>query len=60
MSKALHEKIREQGAADFKAGKPIDAFCELHRLKRNPELYRSSYETGWRSAQNDARSSVNQ
>lgn len=59
MSKALHEKIREQGAADFRTGKPIDAFYEmpLPAKKRQSELYRSSYVTGWSNAQAAARSS---
>ncbi len=47
--KKHHEKIRDQGEADFKAGKPIGAFYSL-TLKRHNELERASYEIGWRAA----------
>lgn len=52
-TKAHHDKLRDQGEADFKAGKPIDAF-ELLPLKRHTELERGSYENGWRAAKEES------
>ncbi len=52
-TKRFHDSLRAQGAADFKAGKPIDAFQALP-LKRHTEQARASYEIGWRGAKRES------
>lgn len=53
-TKRKHDRLRDKGATDFAAGKPIDTFETLPGLKRT-ELERGSYEVGWRGAKEDAR-----
>lgn len=54
-SRKMHyDLIRNRGADDFKAGKPISAFFDM-RLEHHTELERGSYEMGWRGAKAEAR-----
>ncbi len=46
------QKLREQGEADYKAGKPIGSFFDLP-LKRHTEDARGSYEIGWAGAKRE-------
>jgi hypothetical protein len=41
--------LRERGAKDAQAGKPIDAFYKLP-YDRHYEWMRAAYEVGWRDA----------
>lgn len=52
-TKRKHDMLRDRGEADFKAGKPIDAFETLTGIKHT-ELERGSYEVGWRAAKAEA------
>ncbi len=60
--KAKHDALREQGAADFCARKPIGAFYDLPASAmpngRHNELARGSYEVGWRAAADDYRAAA--
>ena len=52
-TKKHHDRLRDQGEADFKAGKTIDAFESITWARRT-ELERGSYENGWRGAKREA------
>lgn len=52
----LIERVRIAGEADFKAGKPIDAFYSM-KLRNYTDQLRGSYEMGWRGAKDEARKS---
>lgn len=43
------DRMREQGEADYKSGKPITAYYDVKR-PRNSERFRAAYEIGWRGA----------
>jgi ribosome modulation factor len=49
-----HNRLKDRGAKDYRAGKPISAFESLP-YKRLTELMRGSYEIGWRDARDEAR-----
>jgi hypothetical protein len=48
-SKSFIRRLRERGAKDAQAGKPIDAFYKLP-YDRHYEWMRAAYEVGWRDA----------